>query len=63
MQAQMVKKSRAHGVIIEFEDRDIATLLIPPKMRLTTESKRLPVRILSSEYNPKRNSKLGASAY
>ena len=49
-QAQMVKQSRAHGVITEFEDGDIATLLIPPKMRLKTESKRLPVRILSGDH-------------
>ena len=42
-QAQMVKQSQAHGVITEFEDGDIATLLIPPKMHLKTESKRLPV--------------------
>jgi hypothetical protein len=37
-QAQMVKQSRAHGVITEFEDGDVANLLIPPKMRLKTES-------------------------
>jgi hypothetical protein len=49
-QAQMVKQSRAHGVITEFEDGDIATLLIPPKMRLKTESKRLPVRILLGDH-------------
>jgi hypothetical protein len=47
----MVKQSWAYGVITEFEDGDIATLLIPPKMRLKTESKRLPVRILSSEHD------------
>ena len=50
-QAQMVKQSQAHGVITEFEDGDIATLLIPPKMRLKTESKRLPVRILSGDHD------------
>ena len=49
-QAQMVKQSQAHGVITEFEDGDIATLVIPPKMRLKTESKRLPVRILSGDH-------------
>ena len=49
-QAQMVKQSQAHGVITEFEDGDIATLLIPPKMRLKTESKRLPVRILLGDH-------------
>jgi len=37
----MVKQSWAYSVITEFEDGDIATLLIPPKMRLKTESKRL----------------------
>jgi hypothetical protein len=42
-QAQMVKQSQAHDVITKFEDRDIATLLIPSKMRLKTESKQLPV--------------------
>jgi hypothetical protein len=47
----MVKQSQAHGVVTEFEDRDIATLLIPPKMRLKTESKRLPVQILSGEHD------------
>ena len=46
----MVKQSRAHGVITEFEDGDIATLLIPPKMRLRTESKRLLVRILLGDH-------------
>jgi hypothetical protein len=46
----MVKQSQAHGVITEFKDGDIATLLIPPKMRLKTESKRLPVRILSGDH-------------
>ena len=50
-QAQMVKQSQAYGVVTEFEDGDIATLLIPPKMRLKTESKRLPVRILSGEHD------------
>ena len=50
-QAQMVKQSKSHGVVTEFEDGDIATLLIPPKMRLKTESKRLPVRILSGEHD------------
>jgi hypothetical protein len=49
-QAQMVKQSRACGVITEFKDRDIATLVIPPKMHLKTESKHLLVRILSSDY-------------
>jgi hypothetical protein len=46
----MVKQSRACGVITEFEDGDIATLVIPSKMRLKTESKRLPVRILLGDY-------------
>jgi hypothetical protein len=50
-QAQMVKQSQAHGVVTEFEDGDIATLLIPPKMRLKTESKRLLVWILSGEHD------------
>jgi hypothetical protein len=50
-QAQMVKQSRAYGVITEFEDGDIATLLILSKMRLKTESKRLPVRILSGDHD------------
>jgi hypothetical protein len=50
-QAQMVKQSQAHGVITKFEDRDIATLVIPLKMRLKTKSKRLPVRILSGEHD------------
>ena len=49
-QAQMVKQSRAHGVITKFEDRDIATLLIPPKMHLKTESKQPPVRILLGDH-------------
>ena len=40
-----------HGVVTEFEDGDIATLLIPPKMRLKTESKRLLVWILSGEHD------------
>jgi hypothetical protein len=46
----MVKQSQAYSVITEFEDGDIATLLIPSKMRLKAESKRLPVRILSGEH-------------
>jgi hypothetical protein len=46
----MVKQSQAHGVITEFEDRDIATLLILPKMRLKTKSKQLLVRILLSDH-------------
>jgi hypothetical protein len=50
IQAQMVKQSQAHGVITDFEDGDIATLAIPSKMLLKTESKRLPVRILSSDH-------------
>ena len=50
-QAQMVKHSQSHGVVTEFEDGDIATLLIPPKMRLKTESKRLLVWILSGEHD------------
>jgi len=49
-QAQMVKQSQASGVITEFEDGDIATLVIPSKMRLKTESKRLPVRILLGDH-------------
>jgi hypothetical protein len=49
-QAQMVKQSQAYSVITEFEDGDIATLLIPPKMRLKTKSKRLLVRILSGDH-------------
>jgi len=49
-QAQMVKQSKASGVITEFEDGDIATLVIPSKMRLKTESKRLPVRILLGDH-------------
>ena len=50
IQAQMVKQSWAYRVIIKFEDGDIATLVIPSKMRLKTESKRLLVRILSGDY-------------
>jgi hypothetical protein len=46
----MVKQSQAHRVITEFEDGDIATLAIPPKMRLKTKSKRLLVRVLSGDY-------------
>jgi hypothetical protein len=48
-QAQMVKQSQAYGVITNFEDGDIAILLILPKMRLKTKSKRLLVWILSGE--------------
>ena len=51
IQAQMVKQSWAHRVITKFEDGDIATLIILLKMRLKTESKRLPVRILLGEHN------------
>jgi len=50
IQAQMVKQSRAYSVITKFKDGDIATLLIPLKMRLKTESKRLLVRILLGDY-------------
>jgi hypothetical protein len=50
-QAQMVKQSQAYGVITKFKDGDIATLLIPPKMRLKTESKRLLVWILSGDHD------------
>jgi hypothetical protein len=46
----MVKQSQACGVITEFEDGDIATLVIPSKMRLKTESKRLLVWILLGDY-------------
>jgi len=49
-QAQMVKQSQAHSIITNFEDGDIATLLILPKMRLKTESKRLLVRILLGDH-------------
>jgi hypothetical protein len=49
-QAQMVKQSQANGDDINYEDGDIATLAIPPQMRLKTESKRLPVRILSGDH-------------
>jgi hypothetical protein len=49
-QSQMVKQSRASRVITEFEDGDIATLVIPSKMRLKTKSKRLLVWILSGDY-------------
>jgi hypothetical protein len=49
-QAQMVKQSQAHGVIAKFEDGDIATLAIPPKMHLKAKSKRLLVWILSGDY-------------
>jgi hypothetical protein len=45
----MVKKSQACGVITEFEDGDIATLVIPSKMRLKTKNKRLLVRILPGD--------------
>ena len=47
----MVKQSQSYGVVTEFEDGDIATLLIPPKMRLKTESKRLLVWISSGEHD------------
>jgi hypothetical protein len=50
IQAQMVKQSQAHGVITKFKDGDIATLSISPKIRLKTESKLLPVRILLSDH-------------
>jgi len=50
IQAQMVKQSQAHGVITKFEDRDIATLSILPKMRLKTKSKQLLVWILLSDH-------------
>jgi hypothetical protein len=46
----MVKQSQSRDVITKFEDRDIATLFILPKMRLKTESKQLLVRILSGEH-------------
>jgi hypothetical protein len=46
----MVKQSQTHGRIVEFEDGAIATLKIPIKMRLKTESERLPVRILSGDH-------------
>ena len=46
----MVKQSQASRVITEFEDGDIATLVIPSKMRLKTKSKRLLVRILSGDH-------------
>jgi len=46
----MVKQSQAYGVITEFEDGDIATLSIPSKMRLKTESKWLLVWILSGDH-------------
>jgi hypothetical protein len=49
-QAQMVKQSRARGVITKFEDGDIATLVIPSKMPLKAENKRLLVQILSGDY-------------
>jgi hypothetical protein len=42
----MVKQSQSHGHIVEFEDGAIATLKIPIKMRLKTESERLLVRVL-----------------
>ena len=51
IQAQMVKQSQIHGVITEFEDRDIATLSIPPKIRLKTESKRLLIQILLGDHS------------
>jgi hypothetical protein len=47
----MVKQSQAYSVVTKFEDGDIATLLIPPKMRLKTKSKWLLVCILSGEHN------------
>jgi hypothetical protein len=47
----MVKQSQTYSVITKFEDRDIATLLILPKMRLKTKSKQLPVWILSGEHD------------
>jgi hypothetical protein len=50
IQAQMVKQSQAYRVITEFEDGDIVTLVIPPKMHLKTESKHLPVWILLGDY-------------
>ena len=50
-QAQMVKQSQSYGVITKFEDGDIATLLIPPRMCLKTESKRLLVWILLGKHD------------
>jgi hypothetical protein len=49
-QAQMVKQSKTHGHVVEFEDGAIATLKIPIKMRLKTKSERLPVRVLSGDH-------------
>jgi hypothetical protein len=51
IQAQMVKQSQAYGVITKFKDGDIATLLIPSKMRLKTKSKQLLVWILLGDHD------------
>jgi len=49
-QAQMIKASQGKGVINVFDDGDIATLAIPTKMRLKTDSRRLLVQILLSDH-------------
>ena len=44
LHVQMIKANNGRSAI--FTDRTIATLQIPPKLRLATEPPRLPVRIL-----------------
>ena len=48
--AQMIKQSQNNSRVVEFADGAIATLRIPPKLRLRTENERLAVRILAFDH-------------
>jgi hypothetical protein len=48
--ARMIRQSQNKSRVVEFADGAIATLRIPPKLRLRTENERLAVRILAFDH-------------
>jgi hypothetical protein len=48
--ARMIRQSQNNSRVVEFADGAIATLRIPPKLRLRTENERLAVWILAFDH-------------
>jgi hypothetical protein len=46
----MIKQSQNNCPVVDFVDGAIATLRIPPKLRLRTENERLAVRVLACDH-------------
>jgi hypothetical protein len=46
----MIKQSQNNSRVVEFANGAIATLQIPPKLRLRTKNERFAVRILAFDH-------------